>query len=345
MTYFCYKLEANLIPASSSQTSTTTIILGRRYQKNMYSVTWKYTLLLFLHLTFTPIQAFSGLQDCSTYLKRQPNKEQETFYQAKSIRTLSTPKKMYINSSENQYPKNQIQQRIVSSLEKLDSMYTHASSTIKCPFWRRRAADVIDNVVMVLRFLVVRHKTLLGDIPLFELQAPGCKAVGGHVTLHSDGSVMKHYNMSLETLSQIIKEDWSIPNNKGYYITGRLNSTVYKDDCLFDGPDPDMPVRGLRKYLAAATHLFDSSQSSAELLSLDVIPGSEDQGKFGNGVIIAKWKIEGVLMLPWRPKVHPWTGHTKYHIDEDGLIALHEEKWDISVIEAFFGTAFPGLVR
>ena len=59
-------------------------------------------------------------------------------------------------------------------------------------------------------------------------------------------------------------------DHKGYYITGKLNTTIYRDDCWFDGPDPDMPVRGVRKYLNAASQLFDVSASTAELLSLEI---------------------------------------------------------------------------
>lgn len=298
------------------------------------------SLYIMLQCIFPLTQAFTTEQPNSFFLQRQTHKIQRS----KAIQrqpTTSHTASSFPNNNES--PKTLIQQQIISSLNDLDSMYTQASSTIKCPFFRRRAADTIDNLAMILRFLVVRHKTLLGDIPLFELEVPGCKAVGRHVTVHSDGSVIKHCHLSLDSLGQIIQEDWSTLNHKGYYITGRLNSTIYKDDCLFDGPDPDMPVRGLRKYLAAASHLFDASKSFAKLLDLEVMPLDLEKGKFGHGVIIAKWRIEGVLMLPWRPKVQPWTGYTKYHIDKDGLIALHEEKWDISVLEAFLGTAFPTL--
>lgn len=48
-------------------------------------------------------------------------------------------------------------------------------------------------------------------------------------------------------------------------------------------------------------------------------------------------------MLPWRPAVRPWTGTTRYHLDEEGLIYLHEEEWDITVAEAFVCTVFPKL--
>jgi len=232
---------------------------------------------------------------------------------------------------------------------KLETMYSQSSSSIKCPFWRRRAADVIDHIATTLTFLAARHKSL--DISHALL--PGCQAIGKHVTMNSDGTVCKHRYLDVDTLLDIIRSDWCPtpthkqqqqqqyerernPSYKGYYITGKLNSTIYRDDCLFDGPDPDMPVRGLRKYLSAASHLFDHKVSYAILQSIQVDPTSKMK-------IIATWELGGVLMLPWRPKVQSWTGSTVYHLDEEGLVAIHEETWDISVYEAFVSTMWPRL--
>jgi hypothetical protein len=244
----------------------------------------------------------------------------------------------------------------------LDVMYTDASKTIKCPFFRRRVADSIDNVAMVLKFLIIRHKSLLNDVPIdllldadantdanteagraaqLQVQIPGCKSMGQR---NPDGTVFKYKHLELEDICNVIEKDWSVVNNRGYYITGRLNTTIYRDDCLFDGPDPDMPVRGLRKYLAAASNLFEAKNSFAKLQKIQIVEAadvSRGAGKFGHGVIEVQWKLGGVLMLPWRPKVKPWSGWTRYHLDEDGLIAFHEEGWDISVLEAFIGTMFP----
>ena len=98
-----------------------------------------------------------------------------------------------------------------------------------------------------------------------------------------------------------------------------------------------MPVRGLRKYLNAASHLFDHSKSSAELLSLEIVESENG----GPGKLVARWKIQGVLHLPWRPQLPVWTGSTTYHFDENRLVYLHEESWDITVLEAFTETLFP----
>jgi hypothetical protein len=196
------------------------------------------------------------------------------------------------------------------------------SLAIKCPFFRRRASDILDTVDMVMRFVVIRHKSLdlLGPPPAWRCAGNHCdKAIG----------------LSLQETADIIRKDWREDTKKGYYITGRLNTTIYRDDCFFDGPDPDMPVKGLRKYLNAASQLFDQRKSFSELLSLEV------QGD----VIVADWKMSGVLMLPWHPLLPEWTGRTTYHLDDLGLVWKHEETWDMSVTQAFLRTLWPQLAE
>uniref|UniRef100_A0A7S4JS18 Uncharacterized protein n=1 Tax=Odontella aurita TaxID=265563 RepID=A0A7S4JS18_9STRA len=256
----------------------------------------------------------------------------------------------------------------------LDDLYSRSSS-IRCPFWRRRAGDSVDAAALVLRFLLIRHKSLGVLDPLWDLedgvaeglvgsdalQPPGCKPLGSSSSGASSSSssassssssssssaagddrtgVVKNRHLPLPVVAESIRSDWiSNPTGmRGYYITGRLNSTLYVDSCLFDGPDPDMPVRGLRKYLSAASHLFDAKDSRAALLDLRCEEGG---GRMGRGAVEVRWRLDGTLMLPWRPRVRPWTGTTRYHLNEEGLVYLHEEEWDISVWEAFVCTVWP----
>lgn len=121
--------------------------------------------------------------------------------------------------------------------------------------------------------------------------------------------------------------------HQGYYITGKLNSSIYYDDYLFDGPNPDMPVCRLRKYLSAASKLFDHKKSYADLLDLKI--------NHSKWIIIVYWKISGILILLCKPKVKPYTGHTKYYLNEHSLIYLYKENWDISVTQAFLSTILP----
>ncbi|KAL7435355.1 hypothetical protein ACHAXH_005050 [Discostella pseudostelligera] len=269
----------------------------------------------------------------------------------------------------------------------LDRLYDK-SIRIKCPFFRRRAADLIDNAATVVQFLLIRHKSLPGISDLFlndlspvsmvataassatideeEYQGfstdnnngnavvsshhnlmdvvsspPGCKPLGYHIKRHPDGTSQKARHLSISDIAHQIQMDWTggtHGQDKGYYITGKLDSTIYKDDCFFTGPDPDMPVRGLRKYLNAASHLFDPKLSDAALLSISY---DETGGSKGYGVIEVTWRLGGVIQLPWHPTVEPWTGKTRYHLNEEHLIYLHEETWDISVWRAFLVTLFP----
>ncbi|KAL3817504.1 hypothetical protein ACHAXA_007094 [Cyclostephanos tholiformis] len=240
----------------------------------------------------------------------------------------------------------------------LDGMYDESIS-IRCPFFRRRVADLIDDVASVVRFLVIRHKSLpvisdllndehdgdvvVDDVVPFPPVNPGCKPLGRH--MGRDFPTIKARHTHISRVADRVRDDWTngpLGPSKGYYITGRLDPTLYRDDCLFTGPDPDMPVRGLRKYLNAASSLFDARMSDAVLLSLTY---DERGGECERGMIVATWRLGGVINLPWHPTVEPWTGTTRYHLDDEGLIRLHQEYWDISVWRAFVCTLIPGMRR
>ena len=235
---------------------------------------------------------------------------------------------------------------------------------IKCPFFRRRASDVLDAMDMILQFLVIRHKSL----PLYELSSrlhsssmiSGSSGGTGNYIQHSTSVIPttgtdKLYHLPVEDLLAIIIEDWKVTNHKGYYVTGKLSTRIYHDDTLFDGPDPDMPVRGLYKYINAASQLFDTKHTYCELLSIEqtneVNRHDESTSTTTTAasstmpttpVIVAKWKMHGRLRLPWKPVVPEWTGTTRYHIHaQTGLIHQHVESWDISVLQAFVQTLFP----
>ncbi|CAB9520185.1 Uncharacterized conserved protein (DUF2358) [Seminavis robusta] len=201
-------------------------------------------------------------------------------------------------------------------LVRIEQWYSQALSH-KCPFLRRRATDFVETLEMLVRDVVIRET----NIPLV---GPPVSCRGDEKTRH------KTKGLSMEELASVIRHDWREDTNKGYYITGRLTPQIYRDDCLFDGPDPDMPVRGLRKFLNAASQLFDLKQSQCELQSLQV------QGD----AIVAKWTMNGTLRLPWRPKMPRVRGVTTYHLDADGLIKLHEETWDLTAAQAFLKTAW-----
>jgi len=207
--------------------------------------------------------------------------------------------------------------------ELLGRMYQRAIS-IRCPFFRRRSYDILDATNSVFKFVVARHKSL-SFLP--EPQS---------ADLFATTAEEKSVNLPLAEIAQFIRQDWKADDgHRGYYITGRLSRNIYSDGCLFDGPDPDMPVKGLRKYQASASQLFELKSSRAEMLSLAVDEPLR--------TITVRWRIHGNLNLPWHPKVKPWTGTTQYVISDQGLVEQHLETWDITVADAFVSTLFPGL--
>lgn len=182
---------------------------------------------------------------------------------------------------------------------------------------------MLDGADMLMRSFVIQNQNteLLGPPP----------SLRGVESEHEE----KLLHLSKEELMEVIRQDWRQDTGKGYYVTGRLCTQVYRNDCVFDGPDPDMPVKGLRKYLNAASQLFEQRISRAELESLD--------WRQDDNVLVAKWRFNGRLRLPWKPRMPEVAGTTYYFTDAaTGLIQRHEETWDnMSALRAFFWTMMP----
>ena len=120
-------------------------------------------------------------------------------------------------------------------------------------------------------------------------------------------------------------------------MTGRLSKPFYSDACLFEGPDPDMPVRGLAKYCSASSNLFDHTLSKCDLLAI----GEATDRATGETLPVVFWRIEGVVNLPWHPTIKPYVGATLFQTDEQGLVAQATEFWSITAFDAFATTLFP----
>ncbi|KAG7347214.1 DUF2358 domain containing protein [Nitzschia inconspicua] len=213
-------------------------------------------------------------------------------------------------------------------LSRLDQWYTKSQS-LKCPFMRRRFGDALDTLESVLKHTLIRRECwpLMGP--------PQAHRPAG---TNKKTNTIKYRGLSLMDIHQLVLQDWKPDTDgKGYYITGKLTTPIYRDDCLFLGPDPDMPIHGLRKYVGVAAHLFDYETSRATLQSLE----RNDQ----DNLLVAKWTLSGILRLPWRPALPTFSGTTIYHIDGDGLIYCHEESWDCSVMRAFCHTLFPDIAE
>ena len=55
-----------------------------------------------------------------------------------------------------------------------------------------------------------------------------------------------------------------------------------------------------------------------------------------------RWRFDAATNLPGKPRLKPYTGSTKYIINNEGLVEKQIETWDISVLDAFISTFFKG---
>lgn len=118
-----------------------------------------------------------------------------------------------------------------------------------------------------------------------------------------------------------------------YYVRGTtLTPSIYEPDAVFK--DPTTNVAGVEKYTTAVAALFDPAASRADLVSISTDAGSN--------TIRLRWRLEGKLRLLGGLAIKPYTGTTTYYLDDAGLISRHEEAWDITALDAFASTFFPG---
>ena len=260
-------------------------------------------------------------------------------------------------------------------LSHMDRWYQQSQEK-KCPFIRRRSGDFLDNVETMIKHTMIRKDRwhLMGPpqacrdpsdpfnfviVDTTSISPATSHRIATRKDEHRSLSTSSYHTappthtnkkktkckkqrgLSITQLEEILRKDWRADSerNKGYYVTGRLTTEIYRNDCYFDGPDPDMPIRGLRKYVGVANRLFDASKSECKLLSLHRVESNREDGD--SQQLVAHWELQGALRLPWKPTLPKFRGTTIYHIDPEGLIERHEETWDITVEQAFSHTFLP----
>jgi hypothetical protein len=119
----------------------------------------------------------------------------------------------------------------------------------------------------------------------------------------------------------------------GYSISGDLTAEVFADDCRF--LDPTNDVVGLARYQKALSILFDPQASSVALVAGPVVDAA-------TGTITVRTRSEGVLKLPWRPRIAPWESEVIWTVNSDtGLIQTQTQTWNITAAEALRETFTP----
>ena len=95
--------------------------------------------------------------------------------------------------------------------EKFDTAWMAAwqnKDRIPCPFFKRRATDVLEATLAVGRFVLARHKSLLVFAP--RSSKGGAKVIG----------------LAPQAVLEVIRSDFE---DRRYYITGQLTREVYSD--------------------------------------------------------------------------------------------------------------------
>ena len=118
----------------------------------------------------------------------------------------------------------------------------------------------------------------------------------------------------------------------GYFISGDISTQIFRDDCTFI--DPTNSVNSLSRYQKALTILFDPSQSHVELLEELRIDNNRN-------TITAKVRSDGVLKLPWSPRISTYDSTITYTIDTHGLIQSQVQEWNKSASRALQETFTP----
>ena len=145
----------------------------------------------------------------------------------------------------------------------------------------------------------------------------------------------KRTGLALDEVARILAHDVAFGEHGegGYVISGDLTPEIFEDDCTFR--DPTNEVSSLAKYTRALQILFDPIASRVMLLAPPVVDSSAR-------TITARVRSAGVLQLPWRPQVPPYTSEIVWQIDSDGLVASQSQVWSITALGALKETFTPG---
>ena len=145
----------------------------------------------------------------------------------------------------------------------------------------------------------------------------------------------KRTGLALDEVARILAHDvaFGAHGEGGYFISGDLTPEIFEDDCTFR--DPTNEVSSLAKYTRALQILFDPIASRVMLLAPPVVDSSAR-------TLTARVRSAGVLQLPWRPRVPPYTSEIVWQIDSDGLVASQSQVWSISALGALKETFTPG---
>lgn len=120
----------------------------------------------------------------------------------------------------------------------------------------------------------------------------------------------------------------------GYLVTGDIDAAIFSDNCRF--VDPTNDVSSLARYSRALTLLFDAP-TKIELKDYEI----DEKARR----VKAEFRVsDGVLKLPWRPRIRDYDAFITWTVGPDGLVHEQRLTWSISAAEALRETFTPGFL-
>lgn len=124
-------------------------------------------------------------------------------------------------------------------------------------------------------------------------------------------------SISLDMLMEGIRRD--IVENE-YLWTGQISTELYDEDCVFS--DPTLTFEGLSTFernIALLDPLLERWLQSKRVYLRDL--------RQVDGIVEAKWRMDGRFALPWRPRLR-LDGSTRFVPGPDGRVVTYDERWE-----------------
>ena len=108
---------------------------------------------------------------------------------------------------------------------------TFDPAVIRCPFFRRRATDTLEALVVVGTWLRARHKRVDLTFGLLPLSTRANSDIASNA--RTAAAARKVHNLPLNSLAALLARDFA---DKQCQVTGHLSRQLFDEACVFDGP-------------------------------------------------------------------------------------------------------------
>jgi hypothetical protein len=133
------------------------------------------------------------------------------------------------------------------------------------------------------------------------------------------------------------KNPQQIPQQYKRFVTGDVPCELFSDDFKFK--DDSVATAGIRSYAEGVRKLFDQQTARAELITVVTTAAAaassdskqqQQRRREGGGSIVATWRLEGRVNLPFKPAIPPYVVTTTLAVGaDDGLICSQLDEFSV----------------